>query len=225
MKKPLLRLYRKIWKEKRRYENRVSFYDYTDESGKFDYDLYKSIQQEGNKRKIECNWADKENISYLCDIIRYASFGICHGTRRGLEQKWFSETLGCDVIGTEISDTASDFPRTIQWDFHVDNPDWHRKADFVYSNSLDHAYDPATALRNWMKCLNHRGVCIVEHSSMDEKNSALDPFGVYIEVLPYLIIQWGEGKFCVTDIHDVPRRYPKTEYQKFLFIRNNAPLG
>jgi len=200
---------------------RYEIFSYTDEKGDFDYNSYKMIQQEGNKRKIEKIWVQPENIEFLCLKIRHAKFGICHGTRRGLEQQLFSQKLQCDVIGTEISDTASQFPNTIQWDFHDDNPEWHGKADFIYSNSLDHAYDPRKALTNWMKCLSDDGVCIVEHSSMHESSSQLDPFGADVELMPYLILRWSGGCFCVTDMCDAPKIPPKVDYIKFLFLKNN----
>ena len=38
--------------------------------------------------------------------------------KNGNEQACFSKYLNCDVIGTEISDTATDFPNTISLDFH-----------------------------------------------------------------------------------------------------------
>lgn len=202
-------------------ENSYTVFSYNDESGKFDYELYKNIQEAGNKRKIDNSWVQRENIDFLCGLLENAKFGVCHGTRRGLEQQWFAENLKCEVIGTEISETALRFPNTIRWDFHDDNPEWHGKADFIYSNSLDHAYDPRKALTNWMKCLSERGVCIIEHSSMHEKSNQLDPFGAPIELMPFLILHWAEGRFCVTDMCDAPNIPPKVRYIKFLFLKNN----
>jgi hypothetical protein len=156
-------------------------------------DEYRRIQQDGNKHKIEKVWAVEDNIHFLANYLGSAKFDICNGTRRGLEQKWFAQQLNCDVIGTEISETAVDFPNTIHWDFHEDNPEWHEKSDFVYSNALDHAYDPDKAINVWMKTLTPRGCCIIEHSSQHEGSNELDPFGAHIEVMPYLILKWGVG--------------------------------
>ncbi|MBK6621188.1 MAG: hypothetical protein IPG32_10020 [Saprospirales bacterium] len=50
--------------------------------------------------------------------------------------------MNCEVIGTEISDSASKFSHTIEWDFHEVKPEWIGRADFIYSNSFDHSYDP-----------------------------------------------------------------------------------
>jgi hypothetical protein len=49
------------------------------------------------------------------------------------------------VIGTDQPQTATQFAYPVQWEFHDDNPEWQGKADFVYSNSWEHAYDPGKA--------------------------------------------------------------------------------
>lgn len=189
-------------------------YDYRNPDGRFDYDTYLKIQTGGNKKKIDKVWAQEDNIKFIADYILSRTpnpaFGICHGTRRGLEQKWFGTHLGCDVVGTEISDTADQFENTIKWDFHDANPDWLDKADFVYSNSLDHAYDPEKALGAWMASLKPGGLCFIEHSRSHEPEAAtaLDPFGVHLEMLPYLVTRWGKGRYGVRRILDLPAASP-----------------
>ena len=76
---------------------------------------------------------------------------MCHGARNGFEVSWLRRALGGDVIGTDISDTATRFPHMHVWDFHDDNPDWEGRFDFVYTNSLDQAMAPARALKAWAK--------------------------------------------------------------------------
>ena len=89
----------------------LSLYSYLKADGSLDYERYRQIQIEGNKRKLEVVWALEENIAflsqYIMNTIGVPRFGICHGTRRGKEQEWFRKYLGCNVIGTEISDTAN----------------------------------------------------------------------------------------------------------------------
>ncbi|MDH3614645.1 MAG: class I SAM-dependent methyltransferase [Gammaproteobacteria bacterium] len=201
-------------------------YSYLDQDGSFDYEKYRKIQEEGNKRKISQVWAIEENIAFLADYIKTRiespKFGICHGTRRGKEQSWFSAALGCDVIGTEISDTAEDFPNTIQWDFHEAKPEWLDSVDFIYSNSFDHSYDPEKCLNVWMSCLKKNGLCIIEHSSLHEPQGAneLDPFGAEIWVMPYLITMWGGGKFVVRQILTAPQKNDRVTHQQFIVIQN-----
>lgn len=186
--------------------NQIKQYQYQKNDGGVDYEAYKEIQTRGNKQKIDRVWVQKQEIEFLSKVIsRYVlkpKFGICHGTRNGAEQKWFKKYLQTKVIGTEISDTASKFPDTIEWDFHLQNPDWINQADFIYSNSLDHSYDPQTALSHWMETLTPNGVCIIEHTSNHEpaKVSALDPFGVEKEYFPYVVLKWAKGKYSVVEM-------------------------
>jgi hypothetical protein len=175
-------------------------------------DEYRRVQTLGNKQKLHRVWAVEENIQYLSEYLvkRLGAprLGICHGTRRGAEQCWFRKYLcNCDVFGTEISDTASQFPHTIQWDFHNVKDEWVGKMDFIYSNSFDHTYDPEKCLNAWMSCVRSNGLCILEHSAMDDESGAsqLDPFGANLVQMPYLIAGWGKGKYAVREILPAPR--------------------
>ena len=198
-------------------------YQYRKSDGTFDYEKYRQTQIEGNRRKIENVWVLEENIAFLSDYlakrIPSIEFGLCHGTRRGKEQEWFRRYLNCSVIGTEISDTAEEFPNTIQWDFHQVKPEWIDKVDFIYSNAFDHSYDPRSCLRAWMSCLKKQGLCIIEHSSGHERAKELDPFGADICTMPYLILTWGEGRFCVRELVNAPSKPNSLEYLQYLIIQ------
>jgi len=207
-----------------------SVYEYLDKEGNFDYESYKSAQVKANKRKINKVWVQEDNVKFLADYLKKRNsniaFGICHGTRRGLEQKWFKKYLGCEVIGTEISDTATDFPDTIQWDFHDVKKEWVGSTDFIYSNSLDHSYDPRLCLQQWMKCLNNKGLCILEYSpGADERTNSVDSFGTKLPALPYLILEWGSGKFFAIDLIKAPAKikYSKaSSYSSWFLVIKNA---
>jgi hypothetical protein len=208
----------------------VTLHKYVKADGSFDYERYRAVQIEGNHLKLANVWVVEENISFLSDYLRTRKprFGICHGTRRGKEQEWFRQRLGCEVIGTEISDTADQFPNTIQWDFHDVKPEWLGAVDFIYSNSFDHSYDPEKCLNAWMSCLRPNGICIIEHSNMHDTMGAseLDPFGASIFVMPYLIATWSKRKFAVREILDAPNDTavrpfePDRRYMKFIMIEN-----
>ncbi|OGS37760.1 MAG: hypothetical protein A2293_14775 [Elusimicrobia bacterium RIFOXYB2_FULL_49_7] len=191
-------------------------YKYLKEDGSFNYERYKKIQTEGNRRKINQVWVVEENIQFLSNYIKKTlipRFGLCHGTRRGKEQEWFGKYLGCNVIGTEISDTATEFPNTIQWDFHQVKPEWLDAVDFIYSNSFDHSFDPENCIRNWMRCLTSDGLCIIEHSDGHEASgaSALDPFGAQSYLMPYLFATWSKGDFYLKEILIAPQIHSKAE--------------
>jgi len=196
--------------------------------GEFDYERYRTVQQEGNMRKLDLVWVLEENIRFLSDFLRAElrsqTMGICHGTRRGKEQEWFRKYLNIEVIGTEISPTASQFPHTIQWDFHEVKPEWIGATDFIYSNSFDHSYDPEKCLNAWMSCLKPQGVCILEHSINSSPMHAdeLDPFGAFLEVMPYLILKWGKGKYSVDRILAAPAKPYEGADISYLIIRNTS---
>lgn len=154
--------------------------------GAFDYALYKEAQTLGNKFKLHKQWVPEEHIRILAGHMTAqdadVKTGICHGTRQGNEQLWFQEYLGAgaDVFGTEISDTAEQFPATIQWDFHEVKDEWIGSKDFIYSNSWDHSFDPRLAFRNWVSCLRPGGFLLLDHgwNYQPGRVSALDPFGI-----------------------------------------------
>ena len=68
-------------------------------------------------------------------------------------------------MGTEISDNANEYDNTIEWDFHNVKKEWIASVDFIYSNALDHSYDPNKCLNAWMSCIREDGLCIIEHTS------------------------------------------------------------
>ena len=202
-----------------------TLYKYLKDDGSFDYEKYRRIQTEGNKRKIEMVWVFEENIIFLSDYIRrmigQPRFGLCHGTRRGNEQEWFRKHLGCEVLGTEISETAEQFPHTLRWDFHEVKPEWLEACDFIYSNAFDHSYDPEKCLEAWMSCIRQGGLCLLEQTSWNGPGSAseLDPFGADITLMPYLITMWAKGKYGVREIIDTPERQGEARYSKFIVIQ------
>lgn len=171
-------------------------YDYPD------YETYRKVQILGNKSKIKWQAVPESHVRYLSDWLNVTlgpvSFGLCHGTRRGAEQAWFQRHLigNPKVIGTEISDTAAQFPDTVQWDFHDANPEWEGRADFVYSNSWDHAFAPRRAFQAWFETLRVGGVMLLDHSrdQVPEAANELDPFGISFDGLENLISELFEGR-------------------------------
>jgi len=210
------------------YKEQGSFvlYDFKKPDGSFDYERYKSVQMSGNKEKLNKVWVKEGNIKFLSDYIKQnvetPQFGICHGTRRGLEQEWFRKYLECEVIGTEISDTASQFSHTIQWDFHEVKQEWIGNVDFIYSNSFDHSFDPEKCINAWMSCLSPKGICILEHTSRHgiEGVTEMDPFGAELVNMPYLLTKWSRGKFAVKEILDTPDRKAGVLYSNFIILKN-----
>ena len=160
------------------------------------YQQYREVQIRHNKRKLDKIWADESTLTAIKDNIRSHGLGrsgVCHGARNGFEVMWFRENLSGDVIGTDIAETANQFPYMYVWDFHDDNPEWTGKFDFVYSNSLDQALNPAGALKAWAKQLTPKGRVYIEHTMAHSAEGAgeMDPFGAHPMVMPYLFFIWG----------------------------------
>lgn len=185
---------------------------------------YREAQNRANAKGLMNIWVDKGNIRILSIYIMRnmePDFGLCHGTRRGNEQRWFKEFLKCDVLGTEIADTAEQFPATIQWDFHDAKPEWIGSVDFIYSNSFDHSHSPKECLATWVSCLKPKGLCFIEHSKPGHgpnKTSESDAFGAHLNMMPGIIDGWGEGKYRVKEMLDAPSLRPGMKDLKFIVV-------
>jgi hypothetical protein len=150
------------------------------------YEQYVEAQVIKNKRKLKNVFVKPE----ICDLIikdiekniSKCKFGICHGVRNGWEVQYFRSKLNIEVIGTEISDTATKFDNVIQWDFHKVKEEWLNNVDFIYTNSWDHSFDPKMALNMWMSCIKKNGRCYIEWTTAHNgKNDSADCFSANSE--------------------------------------------
>ncbi len=148
-----------------------------------DYTTYRTIQNEGFRRKIDVVFVRQRNIEH---IARFAERRgsvcsvLCHGTRNGSEQKFFKAAVpGARVLGTEIGEGAARFPDTVEWDFHDMKPEWTAAWDVIYSNSWDHALEPERAFKTWVSCLSPNGILVLEHTELHTPRHVdeLDVFG------------------------------------------------
>jgi SAM-dependent methyltransferase len=211
-----------IARGKVRVEDGLTLYEYPD------YETYRAVQTAGNKAKLKRQFVKESHVVTLSQAIDAAigpvTFGLCHGTRRGLEQAWFSAHLkgNPEVIGTEISDTATDFPNTVQWDFHDRNPDWEGRADFVYSNSWDHAFDPARAFAAWMESLRPGGWLMLDHNrnQAPESANALDPFGVTFDRLIAMLTDQFRDTAQLLPVIDTRKTNPEYKVRTVVLQKN-----
>ena len=134
-----------------------------------DYDEYVDIQVKYNKKKVGkwvfvsefvirelAKWHKKYSTQQPNNIL-------CHGTRSGEEQRYFKKHFkDVWVLGTEISDNATNFPMTIQQDFNKVNESLIGKHDIIYSNSFDHSYAPKETLTVWKDQLNESGIMYID---------------------------------------------------------------
>lgn len=137
------------------------------------YDEYVEWQTKINKEKLNWVYAREHAIKKICEDKKAASFIICHGTRNGGEMKLFLNHFPYTyIIGTEISDTATQFENTVQHDFSIPKKEWIGKADIVYSNSFDHTNDPKKTIETWRDQLNETGTLYLEYN---EGQSVCEP--------------------------------------------------
>jgi SAM-dependent methyltransferase len=190
--------------------------EYKRPNGSLDYENYVRCQARANRKKLRRIYIREEVVQHVVDYLhkygRLPLFGLCHGTRRGNEQQWFMDRLpGCQVLGTEIAPTATQFPNTIQWDFHEIKSEWVGAVDFIYTNSLDHAYDPEKAVTNWMRCLTPTGLCFVEWWGYPYPmlSTHTDPFSATTEGLLRLLSQWGKEQYFVREVIPLHLKIPR----------------
>lgn len=155
------------------------------------YEDYVEAQTEANVRKLQVVWVRPETIKSIHKLQPFASKILCHGTRNAREQTLFKQLYPtAEILGTEISHTATKFPMTIQHDFHepLDG-----KWDIVYTNSFDHSYDPEKALTNWKSQIAPGGSLYLEHAFSEENNKARrsDPLQIDADELLQLIDKLG----------------------------------
>jgi SAM-dependent methyltransferase len=198
-----------------------------DADGRYDLDAYRREQEKGNRAKIEQVWTSAGNLQFIARWLQARGIApraiLCHGTRNGFEQKVFHEFFGCEVLGTEISSTAESFPMTVRADFHEPLAGWERRADIVYSNSLDHAYEPARALKAWAGSVRDGGVLVLEKASDSDPRAAsdLDPFGITLPNLTVFLMETLGDIACVRALIDVPQRRPGATYHKMMVVEIN----
>lgn len=136
------------------------------------YSDYVEAQTEANKRKIKLVWSDQKVINKSKIYKPVADNILCHGVRNGSELEMFRNLYNsANIIGTEISETASKFPNVIQHDFQDVKKEWIGKFDIVYSNSFDHAIRPESTITAWSNQLKNNGVIIVELMIGNENRS------------------------------------------------------
>lgn len=175
----------------------VSLHEYSS------YDEYRETQIFHNKRKVEKVWADEKTLDLVADrVVREFGrerrlFALCHGARNGFEQNYIDTRLNVEILGTDISDTATNYPKSVQWDFHDRREEWVGRCDFVYTNALDQSWKPQAALAAWLEQLKVGGLLFIEHSEIghgSQASSSKDPFGAKPHYMPFLLCQWfGHG--------------------------------
>jgi hypothetical protein len=196
------------------------------------YEEYVKSQVDGiyNHPTVKDNynyeWYESCDIIFLRDNVinphflkcgKTPKFGICHGAKLGKENIEFEKQTGVSFIGTDISIETNPKMKLIEWDFHEIKDEWINAVDIIYSNALDHSYDPKLCLKRWIKCLSDVGIGIIEHSNNDLKSTSTDPFGATIEEYCELI------GYCGGKIINIHKFSGKRIYKNFLVFSKKHP--
>lgn len=158
------------------------------------YAHYVRAQTEANREKIDHVWVSEQSIETVVDHYGPAKSVLCHGTRNAAEQLLFLRHYpDARILGSEIADTAWQFPMTVQWDMQHHRSDWVGCFDIVYSNSIDHAIYPEKAIRTWLSQLSAHGCLYIDHASAPQNNvsSETDPLEIDDEELATMIENCG----------------------------------
>lgn len=196
---------------------------YQHDYGRGGFEAYRRVQVDANRRKFNRVFADERTLSAIAkDISTHglAREGICHGARNGWEVEWFSRVLGCTVIGTDISETANEVRNLVQHDFHEVRHEWIGSFSFVYTNSLDQAFNPKKALDTWAGQLTPDGRIYIEHTMLHSPTGSgeMDPFGAHPMAMPYLLFEWGKGKYRLADILHVEGIEHAAKERAWIFV-------
>lgn len=160
-----------------------------DAAGFRDLDEYRAVQARANVRKANRVWARPGVMQRVAEIAASVAddpaagprLVICHGVRNGAELGMLRRHLpdACTLIGTDIGPSANWFEGVERWDFHEPNPAWSGRADAVFTNSWDHAYDIGRALAAWRDAAKPGGAIVLEWTvgHVEAEPGSCDCFG------------------------------------------------
>lgn len=192
------------------------------------YEDYKKTQIEHNIRKLSKVWADDRTLDRVAETVLGLKAtgilkGLCHGTRNGYEQGYLTKNYErIEAIGTDISESARDFPLSFVWDFHDHKDEWAHSFDFVYSNSLDQSWNPKKALTSWLGQVYPKGGTVIIELTLNhgpEGASNMDPFGVRPQAFPYILSKWFGEQVKLS--HSVEKK-SNMELDAWLFFISNV---
>lgn len=181
------------------------------------YRSYLNAQLNTVKRRgIGPYFSDAEitNISkWLTDRKLQPKSIICHGARCGSEIDSFLKIYPeARAIGTDL------FPKrgkashwntqseVIKHDFMEQRKDWIGAFDVIYSNSLDHAYDPFRCISTWLDQLSANGKLFVQWTVSHKYTNGGDCFGASLDEYIMLFMQLGHVEDVISTLYAPARR-------------------
>lgn len=190
------------------------------------YEDYRRAQIQTHDKKAGTRWVKSTELRIIVSILvqhltlQRVTRGICHGVRTGAEVSFLTDFLGLkkgNIIGTDIAPRLE--KETYQHDFHDERKEWLEIFDFVYSNALDHSYDPSLAIKRWADQLRVGGIMLLHWSSIHNKAlKGADCFIATIEEYKELIKTENSLQF-VESIETIQKRSHESTARQILVGR------
>jgi len=132
-----------------------------------DYAAYYNSQKRTDAKKNSRPCLAQSEVAKIAEHLKRAEIPVntimCHGARYGQEVDWFAEQFPqAKTVGSDLFPKGH--PAVVEWDFHKQLRRWKGYFSIVYSNALDHSYDPKKALRCWFDQLQPTGRLCVQWS-------------------------------------------------------------
>jgi len=210
-----------------------------------DYEAYAKAQGEKASRELHVHFATERVLDAVSTYLkrhfstshgmRQCLRGLCHGAKTGEEVRVLRRRLqdgggpSCNgndaVLGTDISWEAVQASNgdVIQLDFHLVNMAWKGVWDFIYANTLDHAYDPPRALAGWRWSLRDSNSVLVLHRSGFHSTMHIDGSDVYGGSIGDYCSVVKEARFEIIDIIRLPATEHEIEEDLIFAVRGSAP--
>lgn len=105
------------------------------------------------------------------EYIGYPEKICCMGCRAGTEVFEFKEKFPrSEVCGVDITKNIESIRTHLDVHFELQDfnklpKDWENMFDLVFSNSIDHAYDPIATFKEWLRVTKPGGYLLIEFST------------------------------------------------------------
>ena len=188
-----------------------------------DYDMYHRAQARTVQRRSPGPFFAEHEIDAICEWLKKHEIkpvrGVCHGARCGTEVAAFKERMpDLDIIGTDLfpeqtkvrdKERVKDV-KVIKWDFMKPHRRWTNHFDLIYSNSMDHAFDPYRCAEVWLSQLRRKGWLFVQWCFADRYASGGDCVGATLDEYIQVFMRYGTVKDVLVCLGGKGRRATDT---------------
>lgn len=214
-------------------------------NGRLTYQKYVEGQRQKADRELNRTFASTRALDVVSEYLRRhfrnrtRLHGVCHGAKVGREVRFLRRQLehhsrgsraagfarDVSILGTDISEQASRRSRgdVILMDFHVVYTSWQGHWDFIYSNTLDHSYDPGSALGVWRWSLQGTDGLVVLHRSPFHSTLHIDSVDMYGGSMGDYCTLMRKTRFELLDIIRLPETQTEQEEDLIFAVRGSRP--